>query len=79
MDVSELDDSDYQLVLPSGITVGHRSLMVYYKQKLNPNSSAVVPRKNRKLHKVLAQYRALGWTATQQAEAAKYVNFSFIF
>lgn len=71
MEIPELDDSDYQLVLPSGVTVGHRSLMRYYKQKLNPNSVAVVPKNTKKLHKVLAEYRALGWTATQQAEAAR--------
>ncbi|XP_050514581.1 cytoplasmic 60S subunit biogenesis factor ZNF622 [Diabrotica virgifera virgifera] len=71
--VPELDGSDYQLVLPSGVTIGHRSLMRYYKQSLNPNKAlAVVPSKNnKKLHKVLAQYRALGWTETQQAAAAK--------
>ncbi|XP_056634303.1 cytoplasmic 60S subunit biogenesis factor ZNF622 [Diorhabda sublineata] len=73
VEVPELDGSDYQLVLPSGITVGHRSLMKYYKQSLNPNRAlAVVPsRNNKKLHKVLAQYRSLGWTETQQAAAAK--------
>jgi len=26
-----LDDSDFQLVLPSGVTIGHRSLMRYYR------------------------------------------------
>lgn len=52
--------------------MGHRSLMVYYRQKLNPNSTTQVVKKNKKLHKVLAQYRALGWTETQQKEAAKY-------
>lgn len=67
----ELESSDYQLVLPSGISVGHRSLMRYYKQSVRSN--AVVPQKNaRKLHKVLAQYRSLGWTATQQEIAARY-------
>lgn len=71
MDIPELDGSDYQLVLPSGVVVGHRSLMRYYKQKLNPNSVVPVSKNNKKLHKVLAEYRALGWTATQQAEAAR--------
>lgn len=68
----QLDDSDYQLVLPSGVTVGHRSLMRYYKQKLNPNA-VVVPKSKgtKKLHRVLAEYRALGWTETQQEAAAK--------
>ncbi|XP_066145825.1 cytoplasmic 60S subunit biogenesis factor ZNF622 [Euwallacea fornicatus] len=70
--VPEIDGSDYQLVLPSGVTVGHRSLMRYYKQSLNPNKAVVLAKKgDRKLHKVLASYRALGWTATDQAIAAK--------
>lgn len=64
-----LDGDEYQLVLPSGATIGHRSLLRYYKQRLNPNR-ALVP-KNKKLHKVLSEYRALGWTTTQQTAAAK--------
>ena len=28
--VDELDDSGYQLVLPSGATIGHRSLQRYF-------------------------------------------------
>jgi len=31
VDVPELDDSDFQLTLPSGATIGHRSLFRYYK------------------------------------------------
>lgn len=69
---AELDGSDYQLVLPSGAVVGHRSLMKYYKQSLNPNKAVAIPSKNnKKLHKVLAHYRALGWTETQQVAAAR--------
>lgn len=72
VDIPEIDESEYQLVLPSGITVGHRSLMRYYRQNPNPNKALVVSSKSdKKLHKVLAQYRALGWTETQQAAAAK--------
>lgn len=70
--VPEIDGSDYQLVLPSGITVGHRSLMKYYRQSINPNKALVVSNKNdKKLHHVLASYKALGWTATDQKAAAK--------
>ncbi|PSN43459.1 hypothetical protein C0J52_23085 [Blattella germanica] len=64
-----LDDSDYQLVLPSGATIGHRSLMRYYKQNIDPHSKVVPHQK--KLHKVLAQYRALGWTETQREAAVR--------
>uniref|UniRef100_A0A0K8TMN5 Putative c2h2-type zn-finger protein n=1 Tax=Tabanus bromius TaxID=304241 RepID=A0A0K8TMN5_TABBR len=77
MDVDEemkpdlLGGDEYQLVLPSGFVIGHRSLMRYYKQRLNPNRALVPAKSNRKLHKVLAQYRALGWSSTQQEAAAR--------
>lgn len=69
--VPELEGNDYQLVLPSGAVIGHRSLMRYYKQSIDPNRAVVVAGNNKKLHKVLAQYRSLGWTATQQEAAAR--------
>ena len=31
IDITQLDDAGYQLTLPSGATIGHRSLMRYYK------------------------------------------------
>lgn len=79
--VSELDGSDYQLVLPSGVTIGHRSLMRYYRQSVNPNKAVVVSKKgDRKLHKVLATYRALGWSAADQVSVARYlvINTHFV-
>jgi pre-60S factor REI1 len=66
-----LDGDEYQLVLPSGNVIGHRSLMRYYKQRINPNRAVVLKKSDRKLHHVLAQYRALGWTATQQESIAR--------
>lgn len=68
--IPELDDGDFQLVLPSGNVIGHRSLMRYYKQSLNPNSLVPVT-KSQKLHRVLSQYRALGWTGTQTKAAVR--------
>ncbi|XP_043251197.1 zinc finger protein 622 [Colletes gigas] len=70
VEIPELDDNDYQLVLPSGNVIGHRSLMRYYKQNLNPNRAVAIP-KSEKLLKVLSQYRALGWTETQQEAVVK--------
>ncbi|PNF20600.1 hypothetical protein B7P43_G04265 [Cryptotermes secundus] len=64
-----LDGSDFQLVLPSGATIGHRSLMRYYRQNIDPNHS-IIPRQKR-LQRVLVQYRALGWTETQQEAAVR--------
>ena len=34
VDLAQLDDSGYELVLPSGAKVGHRSLMRYYRYVL---------------------------------------------
>ena len=58
-----LDGDEFQLVLPSGAVLGHRSLLRYYKQRINPNR-IVVKKSTQKLNKVLAEYRALGWTST---------------
>ncbi|KAF7389905.1 hypothetical protein HZH68_011762 [Vespula germanica] len=70
VEIPELDDTDYQLVLPSGNVIGHRSLMRYYKQSLNPNR-AVAMSKNDKLRNVISQYKALGWTDTKKEIAIK--------
>lgn len=76
MDIDEevvpdlLDGDEYQLVLPSGAVIGHRSLMRYYKQRLNPNRALVPKKSDRKFHHLLSTYRALGWTASDQKAAA---------
>ncbi|XP_030382356.1 zinc finger protein 622 [Scaptodrosophila lebanonensis] len=77
MDIDEevvpelLDGDEYQLVLPSGAVIGHRSLLRYYKQHLNPERAVAIRKSDRKLHRVLSEYRALGWTQTQQHAAAR--------
>ncbi|XP_013166493.1 PREDICTED: zinc finger protein 622 [Papilio xuthus] len=68
---ANLEESDYQLVLPSGVVVGHRSLMRYYKQNLTHNSQVLVKKSDRKLHRLLGVYKALGWAPKEQALAAK--------
>lgn len=68
---SALEGEDFQLVLPSGVVVGHRSLMKYYKQNVTHNSVAIVKKSDRKLHRLLGVYRALGWAPKEQALAAK--------
>ena len=70
VEIPELDDNDYQLVLPSGNVIGHRSLMVYYKQNLDPNRALAIP-KSKKLSKILSMYKALGWTETQKEAVAR--------
>lgn len=66
-----LDGDEYQLVLPSGAVIGHRSLLRYYKQRLNSDRTFVPKKSDRKLHRVLGEYRSLGWTETQQKAAAR--------
>ncbi|XP_032685847.1 zinc finger protein 622 [Odontomachus brunneus] len=65
----ELDDTGYQITLPSGNVIGHRELMRYYKQKLNPNST--VKSVSDKVRKIMLQYRSLGWTETSKPNAAR--------
>lgn len=78
MDIDEeiptetLEGDEFQMVLPSGAVIGHRSLLRYYKQRLNPSRALVpVAKTSKKLHRVLAEYRSLGWTQTHQAQAAQ--------
>lgn len=66
-----LDGDEYQLVLPSGIVIGHRSLLRYYKQHLRTNNTPVNKQSGNKMHKVLSHYRNLGWNVSKQEEIAK--------
>ncbi|XP_074601047.1 cytoplasmic 60S subunit biogenesis factor ZNF622-like [Brevipalpus obovatus] len=73
------EDENWQLVLPSGSIIGHRSLFRYYKQNLHP----IVERtgttaSQRILDKVISNYKALGWTGLKGEAAvarAKDVRF----
>jgi len=63
-----LDDTGYQLVLPSGAKIGHRSLLRYYRQSLNPERAVVL--KNRSTSgRLLSTYRSLGWTGSSGKDA----------
>lgn len=66
-----LDGDEFQLVLPSGNVIGHRSLMRYYKQRINPNRAVVLKKSDKKLHRVMSQYRALGMGTIQREEIAR--------
>ncbi|XP_049887660.1 zinc finger protein 622 [Pectinophora gossypiella] len=66
-----LEGDDYQLVLPSGAAIGHRSLMKYYKQNVNPDKQFVLKKPDRKLNRLLGMYRGLGWHPKDQALSAK--------
>jgi len=76
--LDSLDDSGFQLVLPSGATIGHRSLLRYYKQSLNPeralvasNNGAPRPGMVGSGRMLVPAYRALGWTGTSGPDAAR--------
>ena len=54
VDLDTIDDTGYELVLPSGAKIGHRSLQRYYKQSLNPDKQLVLRKPSEKM---LAHYR----------------------
>lgn len=60
-------DADYEVKLPSGAVLGHRSLAVYYRQNLKPVNSDT----QQKVKKVLQQYKSLGYTGTSGPLALK--------
>lgn len=71
VDMNAIDtENSYELTLPSGAVIGHRSLMKYYKQNLKPEKQLVLAGQS-KIKNVIAQYRALGWTGTTGDSAKK--------
>jgi len=50
------------LIVHPGATIGHRSLLRYYRQNLKSDSRKLVNTSS--VSRVLAQYKALGWTGT---------------
>lgn len=63
-------NENMQLVLPSGTTLGHRALKIYYKQYVRPGNQVAL-RSNLKKKNVLSQYRAIGYGSTSLVEAQK--------
>ena len=68
VDVHTLDDTGYELVLPSGAKVGHRSLMRYYKQSINPNRELVI---RKPTEKIMDHYRGFGGLSGLSHKEAK--------
>jgi pre-60S factor REI1 len=54
-----LDTTGYELVLPSGKIVGHRTLARYYRQSLNNRSNE---KSVELVNRIKDKYRALGWS-----------------
>lgn len=59
VDENLLDTTGYELVLPSGKKVGHRTLIRYYRQSLNQRNT---DRSVELVNKIKDKYRALGWS-----------------
>jgi len=56
-----LSEDGSELVFTDGKSVGHRSLQVYYRQKVRPNET----RDSLIISSLLSQYKQLGWTNTK--------------
>ncbi|TNN39218.1 Zinc finger protein 622 [Liparis tanakae] len=63
----EYGDEMLELTLPSGATIGHRSLMRYYKQRFGYQRAVVLSHNKNAVGRVLRQYKALGWGGTEES------------
>lgn len=68
VDLTRLDDTGFELVLPSGAKVGHRSLMRYFRQNLT-NDRALVPHKMKGKDQIRNHYQTFGWVGLSKPEA----------
>ncbi|XP_040580503.1 cytoplasmic 60S subunit biogenesis factor ZNF622-like [Lepeophtheirus salmonis] len=72
--LNELDDSGFELTLPSGAKIGHRSLFRYFKQRINPTREVVLCKRNTS-HLIANSYRQYGWvTASSSLEIKRKVK-----
>ncbi|CAI4229695.1 unnamed protein product [Auanema sp. JU1783] len=62
-------DDGWTLSLPSGAKIGHRSLMVYYRQYMNPFSNPNQVRARSAIDKAKGLLPALAWTNTTGKQA----------
>ncbi|VDM58886.1 unnamed protein product [Angiostrongylus costaricensis] len=71
-------DDGWSLTLPSGAKIGHRLLMIYYRQYLRPKDSNKPDMGRTALEKARGLYPALAWTGTTGAiakQAARDIKF----
>ncbi|KAJ1345608.1 hypothetical protein KIN20_000182 [Parelaphostrongylus tenuis] len=72
------NDDGWSLTLPSGAKIGHRLLMVYYRQYLRPKDGSKPDVGRTALDKVRGLYPALAWTGTTGTiakQAARDIKF----
>lgn len=61
-DVGIFGDTEYELILPSGARIGHRSLLRYYRQSFPTVDRGLTrSRGTPRIERLLAQYKAIGW------------------
>jgi len=77
-DVIHFNDN-MQLVLPSGITLGHRSLKIYYKQYLRPSSQLMTRTSKSKQRLLASKFKAIGYGSTSLAEAQQKHRDQMVF
>jgi len=76
VETNVINDSGFELVLPSGATIGHRSLNRYYRQKLSSNPKAAPSRSA--IH-YGNHFKALGWsTSTKEIVERKARDMTFM-
>lgn len=68
-DDGEMESQDTELVLPSGATVGHRSLYKYYKQNFpTVQRYGKLSKKRKTLARLISQYKAIGWHSSSRQQ-----------
>nr|CAG4643210.1 EOG090X06E3 [Ilyocryptus agilis] len=76
VELNVVDTAGFEMILPSGATIGHRSLSRYYRQKLNPNPRPPQPRTAIQYGN---RFKALGWTSsTKEIVERKAKDITFM-
>nr|CAB3268016.1 zinc finger protein 622 [Phallusia mammillata] len=71
IDTSEVNGDETEMVLPSGARIGHRSLMRYYKQNFPPVERHSQRTGRKRIDRLMAQYKAIGWHGTSGTSLLK--------
>jgi len=76
IEVNVINDTGFELLLPSGATIGHRSLNRYYRQKLSYNPK---PAPSRSAIHYGNHFKALGWsTSTREIVERKARDMTYM-
>lgn len=76
VEMNVINDTGFELVLPSGATIGHRSLNRYFRQKLSNNPK---PAPSRSAIHYGNHFKALGWsTSTREIVERKARDMTYM-